>query len=264
MNRPRQPEETGPAGHRRGESPLKGYPWALEREAVEALENLEVDRCRGVLQRLGEGVRVLPGAPMGVIALLLNDLLGRLRIGLHPDAGGSEEAGYHGSDDWQSSPRLRRAQRLGACGDLASLRAAFLHEVDELFAPLASSAGLSPGVLRARAFLGRHFTRRVSLRELAEAVHLSPNYLSSIFRRETGMTVTEYLREQRTRRAQQLLLEGKHTISEVAYLVGFQNYRDFHRNFVRAGGRSPRAFQRLCRSRRTSLRDGASSLHAME
>ncbi len=97
----------------------------------------------------------------------------------------------------------------------------------------------------------------MTLGELAQAIHLSPNYLSSIFRRELGVTVTQYLRQRRMRLAEQLLMEGKHTISEVAYRVGYQNYRDFHRNFVREGNRSPRAFQRLCRSNRKRLRRDA-------
>jgi len=198
-------------------------------------------------------MRIQAGAQLPLVAMLLNELLVRLTVKLQLSSSESPGDGDEAISGPRAPDRVRRAERMAGAADAAALRAAFLHEVDALFAPLASSAGLSPGVLRARAFLDRHFTRRISLQELAEAVHLSPNYLSSIFRRETGMTVTEYLRRRRTRRAEQLLLEGRHTISEVAYLVGFQNYRDFHRNFVRAGGRSPRAFQRLCRSRRNSL-----------
>ena len=37
-----------------------------------------------------------------------------------------------------------------------------------------------------------HFRRRLGLREVAEAVTLSPNYLSALFRKEMGTTVTRY------------------------------------------------------------------------
>lgn len=219
-----------------------GYPWAREIEALAALERLEMARCRDALRCLALELEVPEGAPAGVAALLVHDLLGRVRRAIDPQA---SAAGPR--------ERLRRAGRLGAAADLAALRAAIVQEVEALFASLADGADLSPSVLRARAFLDRSFSRRVTLRELAQAVHLSPNYLSSRFRRETGMTVTAYVRSRRVRLAEQLLLEGKHTISEVAYRVGYQNYRDFHRNFVRAGGRSPRAFQRLCRAGRRPL-----------
>jgi AraC-like DNA-binding protein len=45
------------------------------------------------------------------------------------------------------------------------------------------------------------------------------------------------------REAERLLLAGGRTVSEIAYLVGYQNYRDFHRNFVRFQRISPKKFR---------------------
>ena len=41
-----------------------------------------------------------------------------------------------------------------------------------------------------------------------------------------------------------LLAAGDRSISEIAYLVGYQNYRDFYRNFVKYKQASPREIQR--------------------
>ncbi|MGD8374524.1 MAG: AraC family transcriptional regulator [Acidobacteriota bacterium] len=210
----------------------EGYPWAREREALEALDRMDLDRARGGLRSLAAEVRVLEGTSLGVIALLLGNLLDRLEDRLHPVSPGDRR-------------RLERAQRLGGAPDLEGLRGAFLAEVDEMLAPFASLARLSPAVIHARRYLDRNYTRRVTLREVSQSVHLSPNYLSALFRKETGMTVTDHIRKRRMCLAERLLLEGEHTISEVAYQVGYQNYRDFHRNFVRVRGRSPRSFRRL-------------------
>ncbi len=225
------------------------YPWAREREALEALADFDLDRCRSAVECLADEVQLPDSKPPGSIALLLGDLLEAIRAALQP---GEPAAGHDGR-----AHRSRRAQALGTAETMGVLRGRFRHEVELLFAPLISGASVSPTVLRARAYLDAHFARRVTLGELAKAIHLSPNYLSSIFRKELGVTVTQYLRQRRMRLAEQLLMEGKHTISEVAYQVGYQNYRDFHRNFVREGKRSPRAFQRLCRSRRKHLQDSA-------
>ena len=222
------------------------YPWAREREALAALRRYDLEHCRRALVALGAELETLPGAAAGPTALLLVELLARLRSTLIPesDAGGGPVA---------EVARAERAQRLGSAQTLAALRACYANEVESLFRPLASGSGLSPGIVRARAHLDLNFRRRVGLREVAKAVSLSPNYLSSLFRRETGATVTGYVRLRRMRLAEQLLVEGKRTISEVAYLVGYQNYRDFHRNFVRHAGRSPREFQNLCRAERRTL-----------
>jgi AraC-like DNA-binding protein len=232
------------------------YPWAREHEALAALAEFDLGRCRAALERLATEVRLTDGAKPGSMALLLANLLEAVRSSLQP----GERHGNPG-DDHGRAERWRRAKSLGSAENMGTLRKRFQQEIELLFAPLVSGATVSPTVLRARAYLDHHFTRRITLSELAKAIHLSPNYLSSIFRRELGVTVTQYLRQRRMRLAEQLLMEGKHTISEVAYRVGYQNYRDFHRNFVREEKRSPRAFQRLCRSNRKRLQGDPSPPH---
>jgi len=227
-------------------SPPRIYPWAREREAIAALRRFDLEECRRALIALGAELETFPGATTGPTALLLADLLSRLRSTLSPE---SEAAGGAAAE----AARAERAQRLGNAPTLAALRAGYTLEVESLFRPLASGSGQSPGVVRARAHLDLNFRQRIGLREVAKAVGLSPNYLSSLFRKETGATVTGYVRLRRMRLAEQLLVEGNRTISAIAYVVGYQNYRDFHRNFVRHAGRSPRDFQQRCRAERQSL-----------
>jgi AraC-like DNA-binding protein len=239
-----------PATTRESNPSPNTYPWAREREALAALRRFDLEECRRSLVALGTELESLPGAEPGPTALLLGELLARLRATLRPegDVGGGPAA---------DEARADRAQRLGNAPTLAALRACYVLEVESLFRPLANGWGHSSGVVRARAHLDLNFRRRVGLREVAKAVSLSPNYLSSLFRKETGTTVTGYVRLRRMRLAEQLLVEGNRTISEVAYLVGYQNYRDFHRNFVRHAGRSPRDFQHQCRAERRTLGGGA-------
>jgi two-component system response regulator YesN len=54
------------------------------------------------------------------------------------------------------------------------------------------------------------------------------------------MTLTAYVHRVRLEHARMLLAAGDHTISEIAYLVGYQTYRDFYRNFVKYEQSSPR------------------------
>lgn len=243
----------------KGSPPGDPYPWAREHQAIEALSQFDLAKCRDSLEHLAAEIRLPDHARPGSMALLLADLLEGIRSSLQPTESAPSLAGLDASGPNDRAERWRRAEALGTAENMEMLRRRFRQEIELLFAPLISGATVSPTVLRARAYLDHHFTRRITLGELAQAIHLSPNYLSSIFRRELGVTVTQYLRQRRMRLAEQLLLEGKHTISEVAYRVGYQNYRDFHRNFVRQGKRSPRAFQRLCRSNRQRLQREASA-----
>jgi AraC-like DNA-binding protein len=58
------------------------------------------------------------------------------------------------------------------------------------------------------------------------------------------VNLTSYLHRVRLEHAMLLLASGERSISEIAYLVGYQNYRDFYRNFVKRKSASPRQVQR--------------------
>mgnify|MGYP001631351691 CR=1 FL=1 len=60
-----------------------------------------------------------------------------------------------------------------------------------------------------------------SRNEIIEKLHLSKNYLCSLFKEETGYTFCQYLNTLKTNRAKQLLLENKKTLEYISYECGF-------------------------------------------
>lgn len=110
-----------------------------------------------------------------------------------------------------------------------------------------------PSVERVKAYVRENYTRKISLTEIAVAVDVSRNYLSHLFRRHCSLTVTEFIHRTRMREAERLLVTGGKTVSEIAYLVGYQNYRDFHRNFVKYQKTSPKRFRQIRASARKPL-----------
>ena len=127
----------------------------------------------------------------------------------------------------------------------AELRSSFEERFSRIVAPFrGGSDGQHPAVCRAKAFIHESYQRKISLREVAAHLGLSRTYLSTLFRRECGFTLTEYLHRVRLRRAEELMHSGPPALSKVAALVGYQNYRDFHRNFVRYQNASPKNFKR--------------------
>lgn len=83
----------------------------------------------------------------------------------------------------------------------------------------------------------------ISLSAVAYAVGLSPTYLSALFKRETGQKLSEYLNLVRIRRSKELLCCTSKMIYEVAFEVGFQDYRYFSQIFKKYTGQTPRQFQ---------------------
>jgi AraC-like DNA-binding protein len=147
------------------------------------------------------------------------------------------------------------AQRLRHCGTYLESVKAFRETMGEIFASLSRTPKVSEPVARARDFIATQFRRKISLAEVARVAGISPNYLSTRFRQECGTTVVQFVHEMRVEEAAKLLSGGGKRVSEVAYMVGYQTYRDFHRNFVRLRRDPPGTF--IAGARRRSSPGGS-------
>ena len=99
-------------------------------------------------------------------------------------------------------------------------------------------------VYKAKDHIDSHYMdENISLRSVAEAVGLSPSYLSALFKREIGQNLSEYLTNVRIRRSKELLCCTSKMIYEIAYDVGFRDYRYFSQIFKKYTGQTPRQFQ---------------------
>ena len=99
-------------------------------------------------------------------------------------------------------------------------------------------------VAKARDYIDKNYMNdELSLLDIADAVGLSPSYLSTQFKKKYGQNLSEYLVEARIARARELLCCTSKMIYEVAYDVGFRDYRYFSQIFKKYTGQTPRQFQ---------------------
>jgi AraC-like DNA-binding protein len=227
-----------------------GYDPDLELAALGRLGDFDLSGCRKSLGALVAGIDAarVDGAASVVVQLLV-DVLHRVNQRIHGDP--TSEGIYLAN-------RLAIIDRFASCASVADARARFLPALNLLLAPFHSQRE-SPHPLadRARVFIDGNYHRRLSLSEVAEWLAVSPSYLSRVFRRETGVTLTSYIQRARIDRSIALLAQGRRSISEIAYQVGYQNYRDFYRNFVKQENESPRQVRARLRGRHA---EGAAKL----
>ncbi len=89
-----------------------------------------------------------------------------------------------------------------------------------------------------------HYHEQLRIEPLADLAHLSVSGLHRIFRRQTGMTVLDYVARLRIGRACQLLIATNKPIAHVAGDVGYENLSHFNRQFRRQKAATPREFRR--------------------
>ena len=82
------------------------------------------------------------------------------------------------------------------------------------------------------------------MKEVSTNVYLSPNYLSTIFKTETGMTIFDYMTQIRMEAAAKLILNGEAKIQEVAQAVGYNNTQSFTRLFKKTYRMTPLEYRR--------------------
>lgn len=93
-------------------------------------------------------------------------------------------------------------------------------------------------------WIEEHYMEPFELNRLAQAVHLSPNHVSSLFRKSVGSSITEYITARRIRQACWLLRSTDLSIKDIGETVGLPNCSYFCQMFKRHVGLSPYQFKK--------------------
>lgn len=95
----------------------------------------------------------------------------------------------------------------------------------------------------AKQFILEHIQETIYVESIAKYVHLNEQYLMRLFKKETGMTILEYITSERVAMAAELLVETNFSIVTVADSVGYGNYSYFTKIFKRCMGDSPKLYR---------------------
>ncbi|MCW8133937.1 MAG: helix-turn-helix transcriptional regulator [Planctomycetota bacterium] len=146
---------------------------------------------------------------------------------------------------------LHAIQREAQPGHALAAEALFLGMLARLTAEVLETlaAGAKPGLSQAQVLVGRalgyirrNLARPVTLRDLAEHVHVNEAYLARVFKAHTGETVGAAVLRCKLERAKERLLAERASVKEVAASLGFSDALYFSRRFRQREGLSPRAF----------------------
>ncbi len=98
-------------------------------------------------------------------------------------------------------------------------------------------------VQRSKEFIKEHLTEKICLDHLAEHNQVTAPYLCRQFKKQTGLTIVEYINRHRIELAKKLLKNEDSKIIEIAYASGFQSLSQFNRSFLRYTHISPREYR---------------------
>ena len=91
----------------------------------------------------------------------------------------------------------------------------------------------------AKFYIRQNYRKDFRVTDIANACHVHPNYLSSLFKKELGLNVWAYVQQLRLEHACRLLQNTDLRISQIAEEVGFRNLNTFYSAFKKQYGQSP-------------------------
>lgn len=84
----------------------------------------------------------------------------------------------------------------------------------------------------------------LSIKDIAENVHLNVSYLSTHFKKVCGITINSYLTEFRIERAKEYVRSGKYNADEIGRLVGYEDGNYFYRIFKKNTGMTTKEYRK--------------------
>ncbi|MHB9025334.1 MAG: response regulator transcription factor [Armatimonadota bacterium] len=94
-----------------------------------------------------------------------------------------------------------------------------------------------------RHYVEEHFAERISLASVAEHLQLSPGYLGSLFKQESGVAFRAFLRAVRITHAKELMGDPRYNLTEVARAVGYDDLNYFSQAFLEETGMRPSEYR---------------------
>lgn len=101
----------------------------------------------------------------------------------------------------------------------------------------------SAPIIKCQSYVFKQLYEDLSLKRVAQFVGLHPNYLSSLFKKEVGLSFTEYVLREKVTEAKKLLKYTEYPISEIYTWLNFHDQSHFTKVFKQYTGMTPKQFK---------------------
>lgn len=210
-------------------------PYAEETRLLLCVKNGDPEGLRAILEDVGRHTG-------GSVSAMAPDALSRSRCGFMVgitlytrfavEGGLDQETAYNLSDAYiRAMLAMDEPERITALSTRSGLD--FAARVREF------RLSCGPAVKLCRDYISKHLHYKITLQELADACGLSPNYLSTLFRRQAGMGVQEYVMDAKLEAARHRLIASDDTVAQVASQFAFCSHSSFAAHFKKRYGVTP-------------------------
>lgn len=99
-------------------------------------------------------------------------------------------------------------------------------------------------VLELQKYIRQNLNKKLTREDLSDYVHLNESYLSRLFHKETGMSLSDYILQERMKKARELIAETDKPIYGIANLLCYDNFSYFAKMFKKVYNITPQEYRK--------------------
>lgn len=138
--------------------------------------------------------------------------------------------------------------KITACKDITQILVYRNHAIEELAKRVRlqkEKSHTSSYTERCKDYVYRHYREKIYLDNIADTMGISSSYLSRLFKKETGISLQDFINDVRVEKAANLLIHSGETLPGIAEYVGFPSQSYFGKIFKQKMQITPRQYREL-------------------
>lgn len=207
------------------------YPHDSENALIETVRAGDTGSCRKKFGKYVEDILVFEQGNMSITKLRLVAFFTQL---------------LKQNDSWQESyDNLYRIEKINDAHTIKEIMESGYTLIYSLTESMSETnySGSSDIIKQVIIYLNTHYSEAVSLKDVADMVHISPPYLSALFKKETGKSLVSHLNDIRLARSKKLLSDTSMSITEICMASGFSSPSYFSKIFRIKYGLTPKQYR---------------------
>lgn len=200
------------------------------------LKELEFDEAIQFIEKLCSRIKQQDGMPVNHV----KNLFFKLSFQLFMEA---EKRGVYFSDSGDDEEKYLW-DLISNFQTLDEIKMYIENKITGVFKRIEELESGSRTVYEVKKYIKQHFFEEaLSIKLMADNVYLTPTYLSALFKKETGKTISEYIVEVRIEKSKEYLKDNRLKLFEVAKNVGYSEANYFAKVFKKLTGLTPSEYR---------------------
>ena len=154
------------------------------------------------------------------------------------EGGMNPESAYTLSDIY-----IQQVDLLSSEEETEKIHEKIIFDYTNRMAKIHTTLGLSKKVIKAMDYIYDNIQSKIRISDIAKKIDINPNYLCELFKKETGISINNFVKKKKIQAAEKLLIYEDFSVAELADIFGFASSSHFIETFKAETGLTPKAYK---------------------